>query len=356
MEYGSEFDLHSNQPFRRTDGTGTIPADWRLYRSGRDAMKAFARVAARKRVLLPALCCESMILPFTQNGVQAVFYRLNGDYTADRKDILEKLRDGDILVYMPYFGIRPLPDGFLHELRASGRGLLFLEDRTHDILVRRGAQAFEPDGTIASLRKWAALPEGGMLVTGLGDCPCRPDSGFGDLRREAMEEKSRYLETGESALKARYSEKLKHAARLLDESGEPVAMSPAYAELLRTLDPDRILEARRRNLRRLKEKIRPLAEEGLLRPMTDEPEKSGLYLPILVKERDEVQREMIARKLYCPAAIWPEPEAAAGVCPVSHFVTEHMLSLLCDQRYDEADMDYQAAVLTEILRNRGERI
>jgi hypothetical protein len=30
-----------------------------------------------------------------------------------------------------------------------------------------------------------------------------------------------------------------------------------------------------------------------------------------------------------------------------------MLSLLCDQRYDEADMDFQAEALTEILRNRG---
>ena len=55
----------------------------------------------------------------------------------------------------------------------------------------------------------------------------------------------------------------------------------------------------------------------------------------------------------CPAAIWPEPREAAGVCPVSHRITEHMLSLLCDQRYDEGDMDYQIRALTEILHNRG---
>ena len=99
--------------------------------------------------------------------------------------------------------------------------------------------------------------------------------------------------------------------------------------------------------------VEKLIEDGSIRLMTDTPERSGLSLPILVEDRDAVQRELIRRRLYCPAAIWPEPAQAAGVCPVSHYVTEHMLSLLCDQRYDEDDMRYQAEVLTEILRGEG---
>ena len=70
---------------------------------------------------------------------------------------------------------------------------------------------------------------------------------------------------------------------------------------------------------------------------------------MLVRNRDAVQQELIARRLFCPAAIWPEPREAAGVCPVSHAVTENMLSLLCDQRYTETDMDYLAENLTEII-------
>ena len=47
--------------------------------------------------------------------------------------------------------------------------------------------------------------------------------------------------------------------------------------------------------------------------------------------------------------IWPEPEQAAGVCPVSHWVTEHILCLPCDQRYGESDMDFYADSLNDIM-------
>ena len=346
MEYGSEFDLHANLPFRGGDGT---PENWQLFRSGRDALEALARLAGRSRVLLPALCCESMILPFAQNGYEVSFYRLQEDYSADAADVSEKLREGDVLFYMRYFGIRPFPDTFLDGLRASGKQLFFLEDRTHDILIPRGGEGFQPDATAASLRKWAALPEGGMLATALGTVKAPTDPRYGDLRLGAMEMKSRYLESGEEALHRAYREALHEAESLLDASGEPVAMHPKYRAILRELDFANILETRRRNLNRLRERLKPLFDSGALRLMTDTPERSGLYLPVLVRNRDAVQRELIARRLFCPAAIWPEPREAAGVCPVSHAVTENMLSLLCDQRYTETDMDYLAENLTEII-------
>jgi hypothetical protein len=83
--------------------------------------------------------------------------------------------------------------------------------------------------------------------------------------------------------------------------------------------------------------------------MTPAPERSGLYLPILVQNRDAVQRVLFGRKIYCPSAIWPEPQEASGVCPVSRHITEHMIAVLCDQRYTEADMDYLADNLIEAL-------
>ena len=46
-------------------------------------------------------------------------------------------------------------------------------------------------------------------------------------------------------------------------------------------------------------------------------------------------------------------EQAAGVCPVSHRVTEHILCLPCDQRYDEADMSFIAETLREILGGKA---
>ena len=195
LEYGSEFDLASNELVR---GRWDIPESWQLFRSGRDALKAFARLAGRRRVLMPALCCDSMIGPFRQNGWEVAFYRLRADLTADEADLRRKLRAEDVLLYMPYFGIPAFSPEQLARLRHDYPTLLFLEDRTHDILVPRAPCGFEPDATAASLRKWAALPEGGMLV--FRDAFAgEPDPRYGDLRLEAMEKKSRYLQSGDES-------------------------------------------------------------------------------------------------------------------------------------------------------------
>ena len=83
MEYGSEFDWKSNDALMSGVPQSFVQDDWQLYRSGRDAMKAAARIIGGRRVLLPALCCESMILPFAANGYDVDFYRLNPDLTGD---------------------------------------------------------------------------------------------------------------------------------------------------------------------------------------------------------------------------------------------------------------------------------
>lgn len=350
MEYGSVFETSSNAPFLR-ENTGFVRDDWRLYRSGRDAMKALARIAGRKRVLLPALCCESMIVPFALNGYEAVFYRLRADLRGDEDDVLSKLTDGALLLYMPYFGVRPFTDGFLQSLRDSGRDLLLAEDRTHDILVPRDGEGFVPDATLASLRKWASLPEGGMLQTGLEVCGEHTDSVFGDCNRAAMEKKDRYLQSWEAELKTEFLAEIARAETLLDADAAPTAMSQAYRAVLTGLDFEAVYQKRLKNVRRLAERLEPLHAKGRLRFLTEQPENSTLYFPIFLEERGAVQKAMAAHGVYCPV-IWPEPAAAAGVCGAACFAVDHMLAIPCDQRYDEKDMDFIADSLIEILRSK----
>ena len=347
MEYGSEFDWRSNDALLSDEPQSFVQDDWQLYRSGRDAIKAIARIAGGCKVLLPALCCESMILPFSGNGYDVEFYKMNPDLTGDETDVREKLADGTVLLYMRYFGIRPFTDEFLLSLRGSGMDIVFVEDRTHDIIVPRGEKRFVPDAVLASLRKWAALPEGGMLRTDMGCCISGTDARFGDTRCEAMEMKVRYLETWKPELKKEFLDKLHGAERLLDESGVPRGMSAEYEALLRRIDFAALLAKRRANIGRLKERIAAL-DGTRLRFLSVHPEESTLYFPVYLENRGEIQRAMAQRGVYCPV-IWPEPETAHGVCDVSMYVTEHMLALPCDQRYTPEDMDFIADTLIEAL-------
>ena len=72
---------------------------------------------------------------------------------------------------------------------------------------------------MASIRIWAALPEGGILKTAAALPRVGADGRFGALRRQAMEEKGLYLENGDAELKQDFLAKFHEAEALLDERG-----------------------------------------------------------------------------------------------------------------------------------------
>ena len=347
-EYGSEFDWDSNAPILRPQA-GELPvADANYYRSGRDALKALARALPASAVLLPALSCDSMAVPFALNGWKVVYYKLRRDLSADTEDVLSKLTQGAVLVYMRYFGLPSFSDEFLTELKAHRSDVTLVEDRTQDIVVPR-EKGFVPDAMTASLRKWAALPEGGILQTPLDVERGETSPVFGQLRRAVMEEKSLYLKTWDQELKKAFMARLHGADALLDESDAPCAVSDEYSSLLRRVDFGKIYSLRLENVRRLKARLTPLKAAGKLDFLTDTPESSTLYFPVLLKERDKIWRRMIDNKIYC-AVIWPIPEAAQGVCPVTEYINRHMLGIICDQRCGADDIDFIADTLEDALK------
>lgn len=343
-EFGSEFDWNANAPFLQP-GSCQLQLDNAIkFRSGRDAMKAVAiSVKDRcRRVLLPALCCESMVSPFTMQGMEPVFYKMHPDYRADALDVKQKLTEDSILVYGSYFGIQPFDEetlSFLHRLFPHA---LFMEDRTQDILCPRQG-GFTPDVTIASIRKWIPIPDGGLLW-GKVSAKAQTDDTFANLRKEAMVAKSAYLENGDQALKDRFRHMLGEASQLLDESNEPYAITDQSAQLLRDLDFAAIYARRQENAKALLRALTP--DPAVLRLITQTPEISTLYFPILVKDQSAVQGKLAPIGIYCPV-IWPVPQEALGICEVAEFTAEHMLGVPCDQRYTPEDMAY---IGREIMR------
>ena len=76
------------------------------------------------------------------------------------------------------------------------------------------------------------------------------------------------------------------------------------------MDFGKIYSLRLENVRRLKARLTPLKAAGKLDFLTDTPESSTLYFPVLLKERDKIWRRMIDNKIYC-AVIWPIRRAFA---------------------------------------------
>jgi hypothetical protein len=94
----------------------------------------------------------------------------------------------------------------------------------------------------------------------------------------------------------------------------------------------------------------------LIRAFADSPQLHGIGEPLLAElpkgvsplvfpirmpanKRDLLRQALIARKVFCPVH-WPTPnEVMQKPFPEAHQLSNQMLGLPIDQRYDETDME-----------------
>lgn len=350
-EYGSEFDWASSSAYEEDDFNSHYIKSKSAYRfrSGRDALKAVAQQynKTHNTVLLPVLCCESMVTPFSMNGYEISFYKMKENLTADEDDLKSKMTDTTLLVYMSYFGTEPFGADFLDALKQNYPKAKFVEDRTHTPLCNNADSL--ADVVVVSIRKWLAIADGGLVFSkDEFEKKYPPDFRFSDLRKTAMEKKSEFLQSGNEKLKDEFRLLLGQAGELLDISPEPYGMTEASAEQLLKTDFRSIYEQRVKNVHTLRYGLQPLVDCGRLKFITTDPEKSTLYFPVLVKNRDAVQKALAEKSVFCPV-IWPVPEQARNICSNSEYLAENMLAIPCDQRYEQDDMLKIAEIINTVI-------
>lgn len=349
-EFGSEYDWESNHAYVNGSQDHSFLGKAECFRSGRDTLRAIAlrHKECCGRILLPALCCESMVEPFMENGYEVSFFKLKPDLSADFEDILSKMRAGTVFLYINYFGITSLADEKLEYIQRHFENPILVEDRTHDILVSR-SNRFVPDYTVCSIRKWVAVPDGGAVWSSFEEkFQKEKDTYFGDIRIRALKNKSEYLKSGSAEIKTRFRSELAEANSYLDSSKIVAGMSIESRDLLGQVDFEKIYRQRAENALFLHKYIEGIETASNLSASSLQ---STLYHPILVGDRDEIQNRLAQKGIYCPV-IWPLPEQAVNICEVSGHVSNHMLALPCDHRYGAADMEYICDILSGILEDR----
>lgn len=355
QEYGSEFDDLSNNQFLLK--TPTTPyflqgKNAQFFRSGRDCLKAIAKHfdKAQKVVLMPALSCPSMLLPFTSNGYHPIFYKLNEDYTANVADVESKIHDGIIFLYFSYFGVQPFSTQWLQMNKTKYPNTIFVEDCTQDLLSPR--EGFVADVTVASIRKWLSIPDGGVLWSkNTIKNEVLVDNSFARLRQEAMSLKSQYLRTKDKASKDKFRALLNEASNLLDVSEQPYNISLKSLDILNLVDFDQIYAVRKANVNKLQRRLDGLREQRKIKYVANDTSKSTLYFPILIENRDQVQSNLARQGVYCPV-IWPIAPQAEGMCEVAQNTANKILAIPCDQRYNEQDMDYVASIVISTIQGK----
>lgn len=344
-EYGYEYDAVLDERLWRVLA-GKVTKDRLMgahcLRSGRDALKAIAREYSPRTVLLPALACDSMVSPFEQYGHKVKFYKLHPDYSVD----LDSLKIGQeplVFLYMEYFGRSAISDLNLEKLRSKGN-ITFVEDKTHNLIWNKKS-SFQPDYTMASLRKWLPVPDGGLLWGNISK-PISEDTFFSTTRLKAQCMRHEFLSCGDEKIKTEYRKIFSSVSEIMD-GDEPSAMSAYAYSMAASTDWEKQKYIRSRNADTL---IKVLSSSPYITFIQDKPGQSDLYVAFTVPNRGEVQRRLSAMGIF-NTVIWPLSLHQKDVCRVAKFTEENMLAAPCDQRYTPDDMRYIGKEIVRITAN-----
>ena len=292
---------------------------------GRTAIEAVLRkIPQAKTALLPSYCCDSMIEPFRRAGISVRFF--NVDYDGCLRLKIDE--NADILLWCNYFGFRndmPNFDGVI------------IEDITHSLLSCESHHS-KSDYLIASVRKWEPICCGGYCSVETEGVT--PPADFVAKKVGAMSLKAEYLDDLDPQKKSLFLSAFAESNEWLANNYSGLGIDDHSKEFILNADVKKQREIRRRNARVLYEGLRGKIDFLFEEEQMDCP----LFVPIVLhKNRDSIRRHLTDNKIYCPVH-WPHPNAD---CSSNLYGTE--LSLICDQRYDENDMERIVSVILNKL-------
>lgn len=307
--------------------------------SGRTAIDLIIQDIAKRRavhsVYMPAWGCDSMIAPFLAHGTQIRFYDIGHtdftDYT-------------DIFYVTNYFGYEnTLPIDIVKRFKEQGAIILY--DRTHSFLMEDDPYLALADYSFASIRKWMGVI-GGAVVNGVKDCKLKPCP-YLDCKEQAMRMKKAFIEGDTSIDKQAFLSLYGEFGHHLAENYQNYEMDDLSYALYKTEDFAAMRHKRRKNAKYLHENLKGVRFIGEL---TDN--SVPLFVPVFfdtTEQRNAVRKKLIEAQIYCPIH-WPQPALIPADYEVNR-IYDTELSLICDQRYDLADMERMVTQIAQITQN-----
>ena len=322
-------------------------------RTGREALlyaSCNCKPGKTAKILCPAYSCWSMIAPFEFTGWCVVYYRLNPDLTID-EDYLEKLLPAvkpDAILTMNYYGSASTISA-VQVVKAFNEEITVIEDFSHCTFSLDWIYNELVDFYVTSIRKSVGVCDGALVLSKKPTNKQYIDAGapdFGELRLDAQRMKGRYGVTKSLDEKDVFLAKLRQGEAMIDKLSGVHPISEVSMKMLETINGEEIAFARRENMKHLWNLLQWDVKmiPGLERSFRGAP----FSLPILVDNRDEVQKELAKKGVYAPV-LWPIDEQARRVCEVSSYVSDHMLSLPIDQRYDWDDIEDISRIVLETI-------
>lgn len=323
-------------------------------RSGREALLYVATLTklagTRPVILFPAYCCWSMSAPFEKAGWKIVYYRLNEDLTVDIDFLIGLMRKCHpyAVLTMNYYGSAST-NSAVKAIKAQDQKCLVVEDFSHCTFSIKQIFNQSVDYYVSSIRKSIGICDGAVVISQFPldeSIIGKEETALSDLRYHSQILKGEYAFSKNENDKKLFLREIREGEGILNDFEMILPMTGRAQRMLKTINSKSIVYARRENFKHLyevlKDKIR--MPKGIERAFDGAP----FSLPILMDNRDELQSVLAQKGLYAPV-LWPLCDEARRVCPVSAQMSDKMLSIPIDQRYDYDDMEDIAQIITDTI-------
>lgn len=337
MEIGSEF-WKKEKKF--------VKDNEELFLAGRTALDTIIKDIMNEHkivsALLPSYCCHTMIEPFLRNQIAVRFYDvfINEDGVLETK--IPESRKNEIFYDIKYFGsdmiLRDgISDSDIHKLWD-----VVVEDTTHSCF--HGGHIFTADYEFASCRKWMAFDGIAIARKRQGVFRIKPqiwnwNESYCERRNQAFIMKSAYM-MGKAIDKDDF-------LRIFGQAEEQ--LSKQYVDFRPNLNTvidyyiemqnlESMQNVRLKNAKLLVNGLKDIPDITILLDV-DDPKICPLFVPIAVAPtvRNSLREYLIKQEIYCPVH-WPVSDVHNGISHRAEKIYQHELSLICDQRYKEKDM------------------
>lgn len=347
---GSEFWLpspyFSEEP--NTQFSKILPEGKKLFvTSGREAMYQIIKslsLSKDETILIPSYLDWAILDPFIRTSTKSRFYKIKENLEIDLEDIQQKIDDKTkAILLIHYFGF-PQP---LTDIKKVKEKLLVIEDTTHSFLSlheNKPSGSFG-DVSFASFRKMLPIPDSAMICYNNKNISIPHLSNqdiwhlnYREKRELGLYYRGNFIRTGNKFQKKLSQIYFESAEELLQKIyTNPCKMSEKSKGLLERLRIEEIINQRRKNF------IYLLGEDfGEITPFYKNLPDGvcPLGFPVLSKNRNELEQHLIKNKIY-PPVHWRLPDCInKDDYEISWDISNKILTIPIDQRYNQSHMDY----------------
>lgn len=315
--------------------------------SGRTALAEIAEALLAEgmnQIALPAYCCDSMVDPFVKKGISIEYYpvvydRQSCSFMTNLHNIQAKA-----VLYCNFFGLsRDRAQSDFVFLKEKQKIIVY--DITHTVFLE-DELVFESDYYLASLRKWLPITDGAIFgsPTRSLSAPTVAAQEFYACKRKAMTEKLCYM-VDERDSKT-HLPLFRQAEQILERDYIGKSISDRAKAIIKRYDIQQMSERRRANRDILIDALKNIPGISFV-----EIGESIFVVPIVFSSqeiRNNFLEYMKAKDIYLPVH-WIRDNV---VTEEAKDISERIISLVIDQRYQEKEMCKVADVIIAFAKER----